>query len=54
MRNFRWYRRLCGGIWYKHQFTEDAGWICSTWIGNTFWARYDYINRYSEVIKTEI
>jgi len=25
---YKWYRKWKGGIWYKHQFTEDAGWIC--------------------------
>ena len=21
---YKWYRRLVGGNWYKHQFTRDA------------------------------
>jgi hypothetical protein len=54
MKNFKWYRRWKGGTWYKHQFTEDAAGICSTWVGKTFWARYDAINRYSKVIKVEV
>lgn len=50
---YKWYRKWKGGIWYNHQFTEDAGEICSAWIGHTWWARYGKLNRYSIVIKTE-
>lgn len=50
--NYKWYRKLRGGIWCKHQFTKEAQWICSTWVG-TWWARYGELNRYSIVIKQE-
>lgn len=53
MKKFKWYRKWKGGTWYKHQFTEEASWICSIWVGEIFWARYGEINKYSEVIKIE-
>ena len=53
MENFKWYRKWKGGTWYKHQFTKDALWLCITFTG-TWWARYEKINRYSDVIKIEI
>lgn len=50
--DFKWYRKWRGGVWYKHEFTNDAMQIslppCST-----FWARYGKINRYSDVTETE-
>lgn len=49
---YKWYRRLVGGYWYKHQFTRDAQEICATWIGS-WWARYGELNRYSIVIEQE-
>lgn len=49
---YRWYRKIVGGYWYKHQFTQDALEICVTFVG-TWWARYGVINRYSVVIKEE-
>ena len=54
LRRFKFYRRLQGGIWYLHQFTGNAGYRCSSWIGSTFWAKYDKINKYSRVIEIEI
>jgi len=50
---FKWYRKLSGGTWYMHKFTRDAMQLtfCP---GMTWWARYPKINRYSEVICTEI
>ena len=53
LKGFKWYRKWSGGVWYKHRFTEDASVICSTWVGKTFWARYDTINRYSTAIESE-
>lgn len=50
---YKWYRKLIGGNWYKHQFTEDALQISLTWKG-TWWARYWVMNRYSIVIEQEI
>ena len=47
------YRKAKGGTWYKHEFTNDATQIKLT-EGNTFWARYGNINRYSKVIKIEV
>ena len=52
MRVFKWYRKLKGGIWYKHEFTNDALDLCCTFIGS-FWSRYDELNRYSTVIDIE-
>ena len=49
---FKWYRKLRKGTWYKHSFTEDAQELTFV-AGNTWWARYGKINRYSNVIKTE-
>jgi hypothetical protein len=51
--NFRWYRKLLKGTWYKHQFTKDAEELTFPQ-GNTWWSRYEEINRYSEVIATEM
>lgn len=50
--NFKFYRKLKRGIWYKHQFTNDALDLCCTFVGS-FWAKYDEINRYSTVIDIE-
>jgi hypothetical protein len=51
-KKYKWYRRLVGGTWYKHQFTRDAQELCISFVG-TWWARYNQINRYSKVIKIE-
>jgi hypothetical protein len=50
---YKWYRKLKGGKWYKHQFTRDALEICVSFTG-TWWTRYGKINRYSNVINEEI
>ena len=50
---YKWYRRLIGGYWYKHQFTRDVQDICVTFVG-VWWARYGEINRYSMVVEQEI
>lgn len=50
--NFKWYRKIRGGLWYKHQFTEHAIQLTFT-PGNTFWARYGKLNRYTDVVETE-
>lgn len=49
---FGFYRKLSGGIWYQHTFTNDAIQISYNFIGN-FWARYPKINRYSDVVTQE-
>ncbi len=50
---YKWYRKIRGGYWYKHQFTKDA--IELTFDeGGTWWARYGELNRYSIVIEQEI
>ena len=53
MKRFKWFRKLKGGIWYKHEFTKDAEELTFPQ-GMTWWARYGEINRYSKVIKIEI
>ena len=50
---FKWYRKYRKLKWYKHQFTEDALELSITFTG-TFWALYSNINRYSEVVETEM
>lgn len=50
--HFKWFRKLKKGTWYKHEFTKDAEEL-SFPKGQTWWARYGKINRYSEVIKIE-
>jgi hypothetical protein len=50
---FKWYRKLRKGTWYKHQFTKDAEELTFPQ-GDTWWARYGKINRYSNVIATEV
>lgn len=50
--DFKWYRKLKKGNWYKHQFTRDAQELTFT-EGKTFWARYNKINRYSIIVKIE-
>lgn len=53
MKRFKWFRKLKGGIWYKHEFTKDAEELTFPQ-GMTWWAGYGEINRYSKVIKIEI
>lgn len=48
--NFKFYRKYKGGIWYKHQFTEDAN---NIGLIGTFWARFSKNNRYTEILETE-
>ncbi len=50
--NFKWYRKLRKGNWYKHEFTKDAEELSFSQ-GNTWWTRHNKINRYSNVILTE-
>ena len=50
---FKWYRKMRKGTWYKHQFTKDAEELTFPQ-GDTWWARYGKINRYSDVIATEV
>lgn len=50
--NFQWYRKSVGGTWYLHKFTKDAEQLTFT-EGNCWWATYDKINRYSDVIARE-
>ena len=53
MKQFKFWRKLKGGTWYKHQFTKDAEELTFPQ-GKTWWARYGKINRYSNVIATEV
>ena len=50
---FKWYRKVRKGTWYKHQFTINAEELTFPQ-GNTWRARYGKINRYSNVIETEV
>jgi hypothetical protein len=50
---FLWYRKITGGTWYNHRFTKDAIELTFT-EGDTWWAKYDKINRYSDVINIEL
>lgn len=50
---YKWYRKLRGGKWYQHEFTADAEELTFS-KGVTWWARYNELNRYSKVVKTEI
>lgn len=52
MKRFRFWRKLLGGIWYQHEFTEAAEQITMP-EGVRFWSRYDSLSRYTKVIKTE-
>ena len=47
MEEFKWWRRLLGGVWYKHSSSRD-GLELSMSIGTTWWARHYKINRFSE------
>ena len=49
---YQWYRKLTKGTWYKHQFTKDAEELTFP-EGDTWWATYGKINRYSDVILVE-
>jgi hypothetical protein len=49
---YKWYRKLVGGVWYKHQFTRDALQLSVTFSGS-WWARYGELNRYSKVVELE-
>lgn len=49
---YKWYRKIRGGAWFKHRFTNDAEQLTFT-EGETWWARYGLINRYSTVIEQE-
>lgn len=50
---YKWYRKMRGGYWHKHQFTKDARELTFD-EGVTFWAKHGEINRYSIVIEQEI
>lgn len=49
---YKWYRKLKGGKWYLHQFTIHAEELTFS-KGDTFWARYGKLNRYTNVIEQE-
>lgn len=49
---YHWYRKYMGGLWFKHRFTKDANELTFP-EGNTWWARYAKINRYSDVVDSE-
>jgi len=52
MKRFRFWRKFLGGTWYKHEFTKDAEQLTFPQ-GDTWWARYGKLNRYSDVIAIE-
>lgn len=52
MNKFKLFRKIKGGLWYKHQFTKDAEELTFSQ-GETWWARYSKLNRYSNVIAVE-
>ena len=52
MKEFKFWRKLMKGIWYKHKFTKNAEELTFPQ-GKTWWARYGNINRYSSVVKIE-
>ena len=52
LKQYKWFRKWRGGIWYKHQFSIHAEQLTFAEVG-TWWARYDKINRYSHVIDKE-
>ena len=47
--NYKWYRKLTKGTWYRHQNTYQLPCI----VFEYFWARYGELNRFTKVIKTE-
>lgn len=49
LNNFKWYRKLKGGYWYKHQNTYQLPGL----IFDYFWAQYGEINRFTTMTKTE-
>ena len=53
LNKYRWYRKCRKQTWYKHQFTNDALELSITFTG-TWWALYGKINRYSDVVDTEV
>ena len=53
LNRFKWYRKWRKCTWYKHQFTNDALELSITFTG-TWWALYGKINRYSDVVDTEV
>ncbi len=53
LNKYKWYRKLRKGTWYKHQFTEDALQLSINFTGE-WWALYGKINRYSDVVETEV
>lgn len=53
LNGFKWYRKWRKCTWHKHQFTNDALELSITFTG-TWWALYGKINRYSDVVDTEV
>ena len=53
MNIYKFWRKFKGGTWYKHQYTKDAEELTFP-EGQTWWARYSKINRYSNVISKEV
>lgn len=53
LNGFKWYRKIRGGNWYLHKFTKDAKQLTFPQ-GKRWWARYNKINRYSDVIAFEV
>jgi hypothetical protein len=49
----KWFRKLRGGYWYKHVYTNDA-YELRLDSYRYFWARYGEVNLYSVVVEQEI
>lgn len=49
MRRFKFFRRMCGGIWYKHEMTGQLPNCYGSW-----WSRKSsHHPRYEAIIETE-
>jgi hypothetical protein len=52
LNNFKWYRKLCGGVWYKYQTFKHFGFPGSlNYIVNLFWSKNNYKNDYNTDLK---
>lgn len=48
LENYRFYRMLIGGKWYKHNMSGELP-NCY----GSFWARYGKLNKYTDIVKEE-
>ena len=49
---FKWYRKLIGGVWYKHTYTDDA-YNLRLNSYKEFWAKYGEFSQYTKVVEKE-